>query len=125
MTNTSDAYLADYLNEQTLAEKMIPEVGQMYREMGVILTVFGRKLMNSSTIDIIKAHRLGIHMVGQRIDLAATAAVLAELKSMNLGVSRVDIGKLAYNFSQLNNGQSLAEYLSEEVAQLITVKSAF
>ncbi len=116
MTNTSDAYLADYLNEQTLAEKMIPEVGQMYREMGVILTVFGRKLMNSSTIDIIKAHRLGIHMVGQRIDLAATAAVLAELKSMNLGVSRVDIGKLAYNFSQLNNGQSLAEYLSEEVS---------
>ncbi|PWQ94810.1 glyceraldehyde-3-phosphate dehydrogenase [Leucothrix arctica] len=113
---TSDAYLADYLNEQTLAEKMIPEVGQMYREMGVILTVFGRKLMNSSTIDIIKAHRLGIHMVGERIDLTATAAVLEALKTMNLGVSRVDIGKLAYNFSQLSNGQSLADYLSEEVS---------
>jgi len=57
--STSDAYLADYLNEQTLAEKMIPTVGMMYREMGVIISVFGRKLMNSSTIDIIKAHRSG------------------------------------------------------------------
>ena len=64
---TSDAYLTAYLNEQTLAEKMIPEVGVMYRELGVILTVFGRKLMNSSTIDIIKAHRLGKHMVGENI----------------------------------------------------------
>lgn len=115
MTTTSEAYLADYLNEQTLAEKMIPEVGQMYREMGVILTIFGRKLMNSSTIDIIKAHRLGFHMVGERINLAATTAVLDELKTMNLGVSRIDIGQLAYNFSQLNNDQSLPEYLVEAV----------
>ena len=112
---TSDAYLATYLNEQTLAEKMIPEVGLMYREMGVILTVFGRKLMNSSTIDIIKAHRLGKHMVGEHIKLEATGEVLETLKTMNLGVSRVDIGKLAYNFSKLDNGQSLKEYLNGAV----------
>ena len=115
MTTTSEAYLADYLNEQTLAEKMIPEVGQMYREMGVILTVFGRKLMNSSTIDIIKAHRLGFHMVGERINLTDTTAVLDELKTMNLGVSRVDIGKLAYNYSQLSNSQTLSDYLVDAV----------
>lgn len=112
---TSDAYLTAYLNEQTLAEKMIPEVGLMYRELGVILTVFGRKLMNSSTIDIIKAHRLGKHMVGENIKLEATSKVLDALKKMNLGVSRIDIGKLAYNFSQLNDGQSLEDYLSGAV----------
>lgn len=112
---TGDTYLTNYLNEQTLAEKMIPEVGSMYREMGVILTVFGRKLMNTSTIDIIKAHRLGKHMVGENISLEATGAVLEALKKMNLGVSRVDIGKLAYNFSQLDNGQSLEDYLTGAV----------
>jgi len=112
---TSDAYLATYLNEQTLAEKMIPEVGLMYREMGVILTVFGRKLMNSSTIDIIKAHRLGKHMVGEHIKLEATSKVLEVLKTMNLGVSRVDIGKLAYNYSKLDDGQSLEDYLNGAV----------
>lgn len=112
---TCDAYLSEYLNEQTLAEKMIPEVGQMYRDMGVILTVFGRKLMNSSTIDIIKAHRLGKHMVGENLKLEATSEVLTALKTMNLGVSRIDIGKLAYNYSQLTSGQSLEDYLSGAV----------
>ena len=112
---TSDAYLTAYLNEQTLAEKMIPEVGLMYRELGVILTVFGRKLMNSSTIDIIKAHRLGKHMVGENIKLEATGEVLEALKKMNLGVSRIDIGKLAYNFSKLETGESLEDYLSGAV----------
>jgi len=115
--STSDAYLADYLNEQTLAEKMIPTVGQMYREMGVILTIFGRKLMNSSTIDIIKAHRLGRRMVGENISLEATTEVLGVLQKMNLGVSRVDIGKLAHNFAQLDGNQSLEDYLLGAVAE--------
>lgn len=113
--STSDAYLSDYLNEQTLAEKMIPTVGMMYREMGVIISVFGRKLMNSSTIDIIKAHRSGKHMVGQNLKLETTTEVLDALQKMNLGVSRVDIGKLAYNYSQLSSGESLENYLKGAV----------
>jgi len=113
--STSDAYLSDYLNEQTLAEKMIPTVGMMYREMGVIISVFGRKLMNSSTIDIIKAHRSGKHMVGQNLKLETTTEVLSALQKMNLGVSRVDIGKLAYNYSQLSSGESLENYLKGAV----------
>ena len=113
--STSDAYLADYLNEQTLAEKMIPTVGMMYREMGVIISVFGRKLMNSSTIDIIKAHRLGQKMVGQTLKLETTTEVLSVLQKMNLGVSRIDIGMLAFNYSQLSGEQSLEDYLNSAV----------
>ena len=112
---TSDAYLADYLNEQTLAEKMIPTVGMMYREMGVIISVFGRKLMNSSTIDIIKAHRLGEKMVGQTLKLETTTEVLDVLQKMNLGVSRIDIGKLAHAYSLLSDGESLESYLNGAV----------
>jgi len=109
--STSDAYLADYLNEQTLAEKMIPTVGMMYREMEVIITVFGRKLMNASTIDIIRAHRSGKRMVGQDLKLETTTEVLNTLQKMDLGVSRIDIGKLAYNYSQVANDESLESYL--------------
>ena len=53
----SKAHLEAYIRDQYLAELMIPSVGQLYREQGVIVTVFGRKLMNASVIDIIKAHR--------------------------------------------------------------------
>ena len=65
----SQAHLAAYTKDQNLAELMIPAVGHLYRENGVIVTVFGRKLMNSSVIDIIKAHRYGRPMVGQESSL--------------------------------------------------------
>ena len=46
----STEYLNTYIEEQGLAEQMIPAVGALYRNRGVIVTVFGRKLMNGSTI---------------------------------------------------------------------------
>ncbi|PID47087.1 MAG: glyceraldehyde-3-phosphate dehydrogenase [Proteobacteria bacterium] len=121
---TSDAYLKEYLSEQTLAEKIIPAIGQMYRDDGVILTVFGRKLMNLSTIDIIKAHRLGRHAVGENIKLEATKEVIDILQQMDLGVSRIDVGRLAYDYSQLNGTQSLKDYLTSVVAAAGTEKAS-
>ena len=64
---TENSYLQAYIEEQSLAEQMIPAVGSLYRDRGVIVTVFGRKLMNASTIDIIKAHRLSMQVVGESV----------------------------------------------------------
>lgn len=89
-------HLHSYIEEQGLAERMIPIVGSLYRERGVIITVFGRKLMNSSTIDIIKAHRQARHVVGEKITVSDTNAVLQIIAKLQPGSSRIDIGKLAY-----------------------------
>ena len=90
--NNSGSYLKAYMESQALAEEMIPAVGNLYRERNVIVTVFGRKLMNSTTIEIIKAHRLGRHMVGRELSVLESSAMLQAMKDMNLGVSRIDIG---------------------------------
>ncbi len=89
-------YLNSYIEEQGLAENMIPAVGALYRDRGVIITVFGRKLMNSSTIDIIKAHRLSLQVVGESITVAETARLLSLISQLKPGTSRIDIGKLAF-----------------------------
>jgi glyceraldehyde 3-phosphate dehydrogenase len=94
---TENPYLHSYIEEQGLAEQMIPTVGSLYRERGVIITVFGRKLMNSSTIEIIKAHRLSLQVVGESVSVAETARVLRVISALKPGTSRIDIGKLAFN----------------------------
>ncbi len=94
--NTENSYLRAYIEEQTLAEKMIPPVGRLYRERGVIITVFGRKLMNASTIDIIKAHQTSRQVTGETLTVSETMRVLALLDEINPGSSRIDIGKLAF-----------------------------
>jgi len=48
---------------------MIPIVGRLYREKEVVFKVFGRKLMTSSTTEIIKAHRFGRLLKGQELDM--------------------------------------------------------
>lgn len=101
MTNTQ-TYLENYIEEQGLAEQMIPAVGSLYRNRGVIITVFGRKLMNGSTIDIVKAHQQAIQVVGERVSVVDTSLVLKAVEDINPGSSRIDIGKLAYRARSAN-----------------------
>lgn len=95
MSNTQ-THLQNYIEEQGIAEQMIPAVGSLYRNRGVIITVFGRKLMNGSAIDIIKAHQLAQQVVGVAVTIQETNAVLAVIEQLNPGSSRIDIGKLAF-----------------------------
>ncbi len=95
MKQTSDTYLQTYIDEQGLAEKMIPAVGTLYREHGVIITVFGRKLMGASVIEIIKAHRLSDQMENCEVQLTDTAAYLDAIAAKPPGSCRIDIGRLA------------------------------
>ena len=44
-------------NREELAERMIALVGQLYREKNIVVTVYGRSLINRSVIQILKAHR--------------------------------------------------------------------
>ncbi|MEM7194453.1 MAG: glyceraldehyde-3-phosphate dehydrogenase [Pseudomonadota bacterium] len=116
-----DNFLNDYIRDQTLAEKMIPVVGKLYRNHGVIVTVFGRKLMNASTIEIIKAHRLGRNMIGGEMTLAQTMEVLEAIGEINLIPCRVDIGKLASICARSQGAGSLVDVVRQ---QLETVTQA-
>lgn len=119
--NNSAKHLERYMYNQSLAEEMIPAVGNLYRQRNVIITVFGRKLMNSSTIEIIKAHKLGRHMVGRELPVKESHQLLTVMKNMNLGVSRIDIGKLANRYSDLrktNVTLALSDFLESELASV-------
>ncbi|NND92583.1 MAG: glyceraldehyde-3-phosphate dehydrogenase [Granulosicoccus sp.] len=115
MTDSS-TYLKTYIEEQGLAERMIPAVGSLYRDRGVIITVFGRKLMNGSTIDIIKAHRQAQQVVGENVALSETGAVLDIIEALQPGSSRIDIGKLAFHARQAGQSDTV-EALHQTIAR--------
>ena len=111
----STTHLDTYILEQGLAEGMIPAVGVLYRKRGVIITVFGRKLMNASTIDIIKAHQQAQQVVGHTVSVVETSAVLDVVSSLQPGSSRIDIGKLAFEArgqNVLSNPNALREFVA-------------
>lgn len=60
MTEKTEQCLRDWIERETLAESMIPLIGQLYRNNNVITSIYGRSLINRSVIAILKAHALHV-----------------------------------------------------------------
>ena len=97
---TPEKHLSEWQTSQTIAETISPILGQLYRDKGVEVLLFGKTLVNAATIDIIKAHRLARRYTGQSLSPEQTLPLIKTLASMELSPCRVDIGQLAHTFWQ-------------------------
>ena len=97
---TPEKHLLEWQTSQTIAETISPILGQLYRDKGVEVLLFGKTLVNAATIDIIKAHRLARRYTGQSLSPEQTLPLIKTLASMELSPCRVDIGQLAHAFWQ-------------------------
>ncbi len=122
MNNSSASHFAKWKEQQSSAEQMIPLVGQLYRDNGVTIRVFGRRILNNSTIDIIKAHRFALQMVGEELDIRKSLILVQAMTGMNLAPARVDLGKLCHRYMQ--GGGDPKAFLSEQLASINTGKSS-
>jgi len=123
---SANDYLSHYINEQAAAERMLPMVGQLYRLRGVIVTVFGRKLLSASTIDIIKAHRLARQTVQDSVSVEETIVLLEAIVEANPGSCRIDLGQLtiaARKAGNLADGEHVASYVKAALADIAATVS--
>ncbi len=110
--------MQEWTAKQDAAEQLIPFVGRLHRNNDVLLTVYGRSLLNKSAIGVIKAHRYARHFDGQDLDLGETLAIAKALDEMNLGAARVDLGRLAAGFRAADTND-LNAYLNEQMGSLV------
>ncbi|WP_394174516.1 glyceraldehyde-3-phosphate dehydrogenase [Thalassotalea litorea] len=118
--HNEEIYQKSWQERQDFAEKMLPIIGQLYRNFGVEISVYGRPLVNASAIDIIKAHKsVAIHEAS-KLRLRESYPFLKALSNMPLKPCNIDVGKLAYRylFHGEANGLSIEEYLSKELNPL-------
>ena len=50
-----EKHLLDWQTSQTIAESIAPTLGQLYRQKGVEVILFGKTLVNATTIDMLVA----------------------------------------------------------------------
>lgn len=119
--NQQDPTLASWQERQEYAEQMQPILGKLYRNFGVEILVYGRSLLNVSTITIIKSHRLIRRYEGQKIRLRESFPFLEAMAELKLSPARVDLGKLAYGylFGGKANDLSVTDYVKRELADII------
>ena len=117
-----EASLSDWTLREETAESMIPLIGGLYRKNNVVLSVYGRPIINRSVIDILKAHRFVRQVEKEALSVQETCPVITILKEMDVKNCHIDIGKMAVNFRNDGNGASLEEFVKAQLAQLTAEK---
>lgn len=90
-------YFLDWQKSQTLAETLSPLVGQLYRQQGVETVLCGKTLINATTIDIIKTHRVARRYLGESLPIDKTLPLVQQIATLELAPCRIDIGGLPNN----------------------------
>ncbi|WP_087546746.1 glyceraldehyde-3-phosphate dehydrogenase [Acinetobacter sp. WCHA39] len=103
-------------NREEIAERMIALIGQLYREKNIVVSVYGRSLINRSVIQILKSHRR-TRMLDVELSVVHTFPILeALMKVENIGSAEVDIGKLAVEYK--NQGGDVDAFVANAVASI-------
>lgn len=91
----------------------------MYRENDVILYCFGRKLTRQSAVGILRGHRFARQITGSELLVTDTMPIVSALAEMDLDSAKVDVGALAYEFSE-SDGDDLDAFLTERLSEITT-----
>ncbi|MFM7029665.1 MAG: glyceraldehyde-3-phosphate dehydrogenase, partial [Micrococcales bacterium] len=97
------------------AEQLIPAIGRLYRQNGVLLSIHGRSLVNRSPVELVKAHRYARHVDGVELDLNRTLALVRHLEGLRLGPCSIDVARVL----AIDTLESLANVLSQQLATVI------
>ena len=115
-----DSYLNDWTQRQELAEEMLPLIGRLYRDRGIVLRIYGRPLINCTPIDILKAHRFVKQYEPEGLSIHNTLPVLQELARMELSPARVDLGKLTSGYlNDANKDETIRQYLDRKLESVL------
>jgi len=119
-SHLEEQYQTSWQERQTFAENMQPIIGQLFRNNGIEVSVYGRPLVNASAIDIIKAHKSVALHEDNKLRLRESFPFVEALSKMPLAPARIDVGKLAYRYLFLGeaNGLSIEQYLEKELTDV-------
>ena len=119
-SHLEEQYQTSWQERQTFAENMQPIIGQLFRNKGLEVSIYGRPLVNASAIDIIKAHKSVALHEDSKLRLRESFPFIDALNKMDLAPARIDVGKLAYRylFKGEANGVSIEQFLEKELASI-------
>lgn len=120
----TDSHLRAFTHLETLAERIVPITGSLYRNRGVVANVAGVSLVHKNPIEIIKAHRYMRKVDGTEASLESSLTALETMAAMDLSPARVDVGQLVRRFRAQDAEKDLAAFVRSELAEFATGKSA-
>lgn len=107
---------ATWTDRQAIAEQLIPLIGGLYRDNGVVTSIHGRRIINSAPLDIVKAHRYARHVDGKELDINETLELVQAIVAINPGPASINVAGLLAKWHGSNT--SIDDFVAVELASI-------
>lgn len=104
--NTSIGYeeqLDAHVKKERAAVKLASKTGQLLYDKGVELVLFRHHLVNMTVTEILNTHKYADTVVKKPVDIFATSNMAEALLSLDLAPSKLDVGRLAYEYEEVKD----------------------
>ncbi len=112
--------LGQWIEQEKAALNLLQITGRLWFEKSIELVLFRNQLVDRSTSEILNLHQYAHHIVKKPITLSDTVAIAAAILESTLGPSRIDIGKLAFEWhNESASFKSVSEFVSQKLSPVI------
>lgn len=116
-----EAELNEWIGHEKAAIDLITIIGKLWFEKSVELILFRNQLVDRSASEIINLHHYAKNVVGKEISVEDTLAIATEISKLDICPSRMDIGKLAFEYQQ-EGAKNVSDFLKNKLTDFISKK---
>lgn len=119
-----ESQLNEYIAQEKAAIELIGIIGKLWFEKSIELILFRNQLKDRSASEIMNLHLYAKDIVKKSISVSDSVMLANELYKSDVCPSRIDIGKLAYEYQQeKGNYKSATDFINDKLKDLIGKKS--
>lgn len=116
--------LNDWIVQEKAAIELIGTIGKLWSEKSIELILFRNQLVDRSVSQMMNLHLYAKNIVKKTISVNDTLAIATAINNADVCPSRIDIGKLAFEFQQeIANFKSVDEFIANKLKDLIGAKT--
>lgn len=112
--------LNDYIGQEKAAVNLISSVGNLMYNKSVELVFFRNPLLEANISEVLRLQEYGKKTVEKAVNVFDTSDLAKLMTEMDLAPSKIDIGKLAYEWmTEGSNFSSKSDFLNSKLANFL------
>lgn len=112
-----DSHRAAWVAREEQAEQLIPMIGRLYRDYGVVTSIHGHRLINLSATAVISAHERARELGHQELTLDQSDKVLRGLLAIGPDPASIDVARLAMLAADVDTDEEMQAFLQAAIAK--------
>ncbi len=120
VTEKYEKELESWISRKKAAIDLINSIGTLLYDKSIELVLFRNLLVDQSVSEILSLHKYAKDVVNKPINIFDSAELARIITGMDLVPSRIDIGKLAYEWQEVHNEyKSKFDFISDKLSGFV------